>query len=713
MIQALSSGRERRTRGFASYGSRLTLPQADRYLEADSVPYLMRILTGLVSLGATASIVTAQAPSERYLVIVNGERIGYLHATRNGDRVDTDFLIDDNGRGPKIKETWRLGPDGLPRQLTLTGKTTMGGPTKETFRWQGNRAEWQSLNDRGNTEVTTPGAYLPIDGSPYFIALYLPALLKAEDRTLPAWPEGSLRAERVRDVALAGTQGKSTVWAVWGLDLFPVFVLTGPNGRWSGAFNSYYVLVPEAWEKSAKQLTQLGIDIESELLASMTRRLTHRWDRPIQLRNVRVLDPASGTLSQPTSVVTYQGRITAIAPDFEPPDSVIRIDGEGGTLVPGLFDLHSHYGTWEGPLNLAAGVTTVRDMGNDNEVLDAVVQGLDRGTIMGPRVLRSGFIEGRTPFSAHGGFVVASLPEALEKVRWYAERGYWQIKIYNSMNPDWVAPLAAEAHRLGMRVAGHVPAFSSSPRVVRDGYDEVTHINQLILSFLIDTDKEDTRTPFRFTALGLRAAKLGLDDPRLQQLITDMKQRGVAHDPTLATFEDLLLARSGRVTPVDAPWLDHMPGPIQRGRKVAILDVKPAEDATYRASAQKLRDVVKLLYDRGITIVPGTDDVPGVMLHSELEEWQRAGIPAKDVLRLATIGSAEHLGLERELGTIARGKRADLLLVPGDPTQDVSLLRKVRLVMKDGAIYYPDELHTAIGVKPFSERPKMQEQLVP
>jgi hypothetical protein len=287
------------------------------------------------------------------------------------------------------------------------------------------------------------------------------------------------------------------------------------------------------------------------------------------------------------------------------------------------------------------------------------------------------------------------------------------VKVYNSVPPDWVAPIAAEAHRLGMRVAGHVPAFSSSPRVVRDGYDEVTHINQLVLSFLIDTDKEDTRTPFRFTALGLRAAKLSLDDPRLQQLVAEMRKRGVAHDPTIATFQALLLARSGSVTSVDSAWLDHMPGPVQRSRKVAFLDVKPAEDPVYRASSQKLRDVVKLLFDRGIRLVPGTDDIPGVVLHSELEEWQRAGIPPKDVLRLATIGSAEHLGLDRELGTIARGKRADLLLVPGDPTQDVSVLRKVRLVMKDGAVFFPDELHAAIGVQPFGSRPVIEEPLIP
>ena len=673
----------------------------------------MRTPIASIAFAIIASTAAAQAPTERYVFVSGGERIGHLHVTHNGSRVDTDFLIDDNGRGPKIRESWRLGTDGLPRQLTLSGTSTFGGKVKESFGWRGNRAEWRSLNDRGSAAVTRAGVYIPIDGSPYAVALYLPALIAAPEQTLPAWPGGSLRAERVREVSIGASEGKATVWALWGLALAPVFVLTGPDGRWAGALSSWYVLVPEAWEKQVKQLSQLAVSLEAELLATLTKRLAHRWERPVQLRNVRVLDPKLGTLSEPTDVVTYGGRITAIARDFKSSDSVVRIDGEGGTLVPGLFDMHGHYGAWEGPLHLAAGATTVRDMGNEDAVLDATLRGVDAGTLMGPRVVRSGFIEGRTPFSAKGSFVADSLPDALERVRWYAARGYAQVKIYNSVTPDWVAPITAEAHRLGMRVAGHVPAFSSSPRVVGDGYDEVTHINQLLLSFLIDTDKEDTRTPFRFTALGLRAAKLSLDDPRFQQLVAEMGKRGVAHDPTIATFQSLLLARSGSVTSVDSAWLGHMPGPLQRSRKVAILDIKPAEDSVYRASSQKLRDVLKLLFDRGIRLVPGTDDVAGVFLHSELEEWQRAGIPPKDVLRAATIGAAEHVGLDAELGTIARGKRADLILVPGDPTQDVSVLRKARLVMKDGTVYFSDEVHTAIGVQPFSSRPPMQETLKP
>ena len=663
----------------------------------------MRAHLTLPILIATLASVDAQAQQERYAVMSSGQRVGHLQVTRSGTRVETAYRVDDNGRGPKIREIWRLGSDGLPTQLTLSGSTTLGSPAKESFRLRGLRAEWQTLNDRGSATASGPGAYLPIDGSPYYAALYLPPLLAAPDRTLPTWPAGSIRAERVRDISVG--HRSETVWALWGLDLFPTLVLSDSAGRWTGAISSWYVVVPEELAAEAEALGRLAASLESELLASLTKRLARRWDRPVQLRNVRVLDPGSGALSEPTTVVTYGGRITAVAADLPPPDSGIVIEGEGGTLMPGLFDMHVHYGAWDGPLHLAAGVTTVRDMGNTDNVLDGIVRGVEAGRLMGPRVVRAGFIEGRSPFSSEGSFIADSLPAAIHAVRRYATHGYRTVKLYNSLPSDWAAPIAAEAHRLGLTVAGHVPAFSSSPRVVRDGYDEITHINQLVLSFLIDTGTEDTRTPFRFTALGLRTAKLRLDDPRFQGLVAEMLKRGVAHDPTIATFQSLMLARPGATTVVDSAWLDHVPGPVQRSRKVALLDIKPGEDVIYRASSQRLREVLKYLFDRGVRLVPGTDDLSGVALHSELEEWQRSGIPPRDVLRLATLEAAEHLGLEHELGTVTRGKRADLVLVPGDPTRDVGVLRQARLVMKDGVVYYPDELHQAIGVRPFGKRP--------
>ena len=145
-------------------------------------------------------------------------------------------------------------------------------------------------------------------------------------------------------------------------------------------------------------------------------------------------------------------------------------------------------------------MTSVRDMGNDNDVLDGLIARIEAGTIAGPRVTRSGFIEGKSPFNANNGIVVDSEAAALDAVRWYGARGYWQIKIYNSINPAWVPAMVQEAHRLGMRVAGHVPAFSTADAVIAAGYDEMTHINQFMLGWVLKPG-EDTRTLLRLTAM--------------------------------------------------------------------------------------------------------------------------------------------------------------------------------------------------------------------
>src|SRR5262249_58913247 len=134
----------------------------------------------------------------------------------------------------------------------------------------------------------------------------------------------------------------------------------------------------------------------------------------------------------------------------------------------------------------------------------------------------------------------------------------------------------------------------------------------------------------------------------------------------------------------------------------ASLDIKPEQYATYEASYRKLCEIMVMLHNEGIPLVPGTDDEPGAMLHSELEAWVQAGIPAADVLRAATIGSAHFLGNDQTEGTIAPGRISDLVLVEGDPTKDISAVRKVKLVMKGEATYFPDEIHTGLGIKPFA-----------
>jgi len=673
--------------------------------------YLLRAVVAL-AFAIPPSPASTAAPEagpivERYALIASGKRIGTMTVSTGGARVDVDWRVDDNGRGAKLREKVELGPDGVPRRWTIEGTSEAGAPVRETFELRGTRATWTSLDDSGDMEVKGAPLYLPNNSSPWNLGLMLRLLLAAPGGRLPVLPAGEAVVTRVRGVRIGPESAgvEATVFALLGLDVQPTFVLADGNRHLLGFIGAGHVLVEEKLAGEFEALSRLAQAIDQELLGRLTRDLTHRFDRPVYIVNVRVFDSVTATVGPLTNVVVFGDRIVGIRTGTPPPEAVV-IDGGGGTILPGLNDMHAHVEAWGGPLNLAAGVTSVRDVGNDNAVLLELTRQVEAGEVLGPRIARSGFLEGRSPFSASPGFTVGRLDEALEKVRWYADHGYIGVKIYNSMTPDWVKPISEEAHRLGLRVNGHVPAFMTSERAVRDGYDEISHINQLVLSFVIGP-KDDTRTPFRFTALGERFGTVDLGSEAVQRMVKLMKERGTTHDPTVATFQQLLLSRPGATTPGDLPWLDHMPGPVQRSRRTTALDVKPEQYAAYEASWRNLLKTLALLEREGIRLVPGTDDMPGFTLHSELEIWAQAGIPSGRILQLATLGCARYLGRDQELGSISQGKLADLLLVAGDPTKDVSAIRQVRLVMKGGAVFFPEEIYAAMGIRPFASRPRV------
>jgi hypothetical protein len=266
------------------------------------------------------------------------------------------------------------------------------------------------------------------------------------------------------------------------------------------------------------------------------------------------------------------------------------------------------------------------------------------------------------------------------------------------MPPAFVKPIAAEAHRLGLHVSGHVPAFMTAEQAIRDGYDEINHINQLLLMFVLRPG-EDPRTPLRFTVIGERLADLDLQGAEFRRVVQLMKERRTTLDATVAT-----VARPGKGSPTDAPWIEHVPGAVQRDRRTLVLDLKPEQYARYDASWKKLEQVLVTLHREGIPLVPGTDDLAGLVLHGELESWVAAGLTPVDVLRATTLGGARFLGREAELGTIAAGKRANLYLVEGDPLTDIHAIRRGRLVVKDGALFFPDEIHAALQINPFARR---------
>jgi imidazolonepropionase-like amidohydrolase len=658
---------------------------------------------------ALAPLAAIAADGARYTAIFGGKNVGHVFVTTEGDTSTVDYDIKNNGRGPTIVETLTLDESGLPRAWTIKGTTTFGSKVDETFERSGADASWVDSTGKGTARVDAPAVYVAQSASPWSDEVYARALLKRPDLGMPALPGGTLRLEKGATIDVDGAGGKLQVtrYDLSGIDTQPETMLLDANDRLFAAVSPSFILVREGYEVEEVRLRKLAADWTTERYATIQREIAHAYGAPVRIRNVRVFDPVTGALGEPVAVLVNGREIAAIEPlDSPATPGEVTIDGAGGTLVAGMFEMHAHLGQNSALLNLLAGITTVRDMGNDNAVLDALVQRIEKGETAGPHVVRSGFIEGKSPFSANNGFVVDSQDKAIDAVRWYGARGYWQIKVYNSMNPAWVPAIVAEAHKLGMRVTGHVPAFATVDQMIEAGYDETTHINQFALGWVIGPG-EDTRTLFRLTALK-RLPALDLDSAKVQHTIDLMVKGKKAIDPTLGIHEMLLLNRDGQVPPGAVDYLDHLPVGARRDAMKQLADTSaPGDDAAYRGAFDKLIDVVRRLHDRGVFIVFGTDTGGSFTYHRELELYQKAGMTAPEILKRATLDSARYLGRDQRTGSIAKGKLADFFLVPGDPTRDLKAIKKIAMVVKDGTFYYPSEAYPKFGIEPFVPAPKV------
>jgi hypothetical protein len=201
-------------------------------------------------------------------------------------------------------------------------------------------------------------------------------------------------------------------------------------------------------------------------------------------------------------------------------------------------------------------------MGNDNETLLKLMAQENAGKLLMPRVVPAGFIEGESPNSARNGFIIKTVDEARHAVDWYHEHSYPQIKIYNSFPKDILADVTEYAHSRGMRVSGHIPVFLRAQDAVLAGYDEIQHINQVLLNFLV-TDQTDTRTLERFYLPAEKIASLDFDSPRVQDFIALLAQRKIVIDPTLATF-NFIRQRDGVLSQEFAAVADHVPPDVRR-----------------------------------------------------------------------------------------------------------------------------------------------------
>jgi len=644
---------------------------------------------------------------ESYTVIVGEAEVGNLAVQRMSDTLIIDFEYQNNGRGPKINEQIILDSDGFPVKWKVTGNTTFGNQVDETFQQNGKLAKWTDATGTDSSEVDKPSLYISQFGSPYSISILAQSLMSNPEFTLPALPGGrlSLNEMELIDLDLDTTNLKLVSYALSGADLDPEYFLLDEDQKFFAYITPRFIIVREGYESKEKYLRSLSEKYSAERFEKIQAEYAHQYDGDVRIQNVRVFNPKTLALSELSSVVVREDKILSIEGPTDSNENETIIDGKGGTLVAGLYDMHAHMGDDDALMNVLAGVTSVRDMGNDNKVLDSLIWKIESGVVVGPRITRMGFIEGKSEYKANGGIIVNSEEEAVKAVETYADMNFYGIKSYNSMKAEWVPAMVKRADELGMPVMGHVPAFSNANTMIRAGFDEMTHINQVMLGWVLE-EGEDTRTLLRLTALQ-RLPDLDLSGPKVQETLDLMVKNKVAMDPTLAIHEVLLLARNGETMRGTLDYIDHMPANVQRNAKVALAKIENEEESqAYIQAYDKIVETLKMMRERGVFLVPGTDLGGAFALHRELELYGQLGYSNAELLKLGSYDMAQYLGHE-DRGEIAPGKLADFFLIPGNPIEDFKAIKTISMVSKGGVIYYPTEVYPTFGIEPFTEVPEV------
>lgn len=645
--------------------------------------------------------------NETFTVIFGGDNVGYLKTNISGDTIYIDYDYKSNGRGPTIKEELVLNKKGFPTNWNITGNSTFGNAIDEHYNYNGSVAVWTDATGTYSREEKHPVWYINQSGSSYDIILLFRNLIRAKDHSLPVLPGGTAKLTEMEKVSIpAGdTLTSVTTYALSGIGTFPTYFAVDDNQRLVAFMSAEFAIVREGFEKEEKNLRKLAENYSDKHLENLQKQYAHRYEKNVRIVNVRVFDPLTLSLSGLSSVVVEGERIKSVDATETRGENEIIINGEGGTLIAGMYEMHAHTDDAGAMFNVLAGITSFRDMGSDNEVLTGLIEKINSGKLAGPRIHRLGFIEGKSPYNANLGIIVSSEEEALAAVDTYHKMGFYGVKLYNSMDGKWAPAIVKKAHKLGMFVCGHVPAFSNANAMLNAGFNEMTHINQTMLGWVLTPD-EDTRTLLRLTALK-RLPDVDINSGKVQETLNLFLKYKTGIDPTLGIHEALLLSRNGEIWPGAADFIDHMPPNVQREYKRAMANIEtPEDDLAYRQAYDKIIETLKMMKEKGILIVPGTDLGGSFLYHRELELYQQLGFTPAELVKLATYDMAQYMG-DADLGSIAAGKIADFFLVPGNPVEDIKAIKKIKLVSRGGTFYYPAEVYPVFGIKPFASMPEV------
>lgn len=651
----------------------------------------------------------AQPPASatHYIIQSTAGRHGesWRWSTSDGTRMARESM---NLRGQvwEMDSSSKAGADGMPARIEVRGVTPTGDAA-ETFEIVGARASWKSPVDSGSASYAAPVFYMTQSGPIDNAALFLEHILATPDKTLNLLPGGKARAEKLTTVEVGNGAAKqtATAWAITGVSNAPVPMWSDANGKF---FGMVYFLswLPEQYAGEHERLTQAQTKALAARAPALAKSLVKTPANAVAFTHVKLFDAEGKRFLDDQTVVVDKSKIVGVGPAsaVKAPAGAQVIDGRGKMLLPGLWDCHMHTADdYTGLVELSMGVTSVRDPGNDDRLTMDRRARASKGELLTPHVYASSLIDGKGTYTAQVANVATSEAETVALVRKAKQNGFIGVKFYGTLDKAWLPAATAEAQKLGLHVHGHIPVGMRPLEAIEAGYDEITHINWIVMQAMPDAVIQQSNGIMRFEGPGRYAKDLDLDSEPIKKIISTMAAKGIYSDPTMVAFEGLYVPENGDLSPAYAAFVGTLPPTTERGfRSGGFAVPKNLTRADYRKSWAKLVELLGRMHAAGVPIVAGTDGF-GIEIVRELEIYQQAGMTPAEALATATIVPAKLVGQEKNTGSISVGKIADLVLVEGDPSQRLSDLRQTRLVMLAGKLLDPDALREAAG---FSGRPK-------
>ncbi|WP_034158730.1 amidohydrolase family protein [Sphingomonas sp. ERG5] len=650
-------------------------------------------------LAATASIAGASTTKEQLMKPPADARHYTISSTagKHGDiwswkmpdgRVAYRMSMSLRGWVTETDELVTFGPDRRPSTIAIRGYTDTGEATEDFSVDTGGVAHWKTIVDSGSAPFG--GKRYNSYGGPWLASeLETDALVAAGDKGIDLLPTGHASIAIGNAVEITGPQGKKTVKLAF---------ITGygftPSPVWLDSDNHFFgnaggiSLLPVGYEAEGPRLK----DIQDKATALMVRDVAHNFLTPANraptlVDNVLLFDSVAGRYLPNRAVLIADGKVAAVgaAGSIRTPVGATVIDGRGKTLLPGLWDSHQHVGDdWNLLQNVATGMTNYRSPGSMIEDALSIYKRRAAGDLLAPDGKISVIVDRKDPLAAQGALTVSSAAETVAAVDKIKAAGLWGVKFYTSMTPAWIAPGAAEAHKLGLHVHGHVPAGMRPLDAVRAGYDEVTHINFIMMQAMPQDVVDKANTAARLEGPAKYGKDVDLDSPAMKSFYAELAKRGTIIDPTLTVWEPLMTSDGSALSPEYAPFAEVAPPSVVRGWKIGgypLFGGLTRDD--FRKSFAKMVGLVGRLHKAGVRIVAGTDGY-GLELVRELELYQEAGLTNAEALQTATIVPARMTGMDDRTGSIAAGKQADIILVDGDVSKDLTKLRRVETVFLDG-----------------------------